>query len=93
MFPKVRQRLGTRGIVIYGAALGGGRLCRQSFDVQGPRVHLHVSMRVSGPLFRRTVPIQFEAITIGVTKVDRFADAVVAGAPRLSQVFRPMWWW
>jgi uncharacterized membrane protein YdjX (TVP38/TMEM64 family) len=41
-------------------------------------------MRIAGPILLLAIPIQLDAIVIGVAKIERFADAMITGAVQLD---------
>jgi hypothetical protein len=59
-------------------------LAEQSVKVERPRVHRKLSVRVDRPCLPRPVPVEFDAIAVGVAKVDCFAYTVIASAVELD---------
>ena len=53
--------------------------CRSSPPVEPPGVHLERAVRFSRPL-SSAVPIELDAVLVGIAQIERLADAVVAGA-------------
>src|SRR5206468_478278 len=47
-------------------------------------VHRQSSIGCSRPLVFRSVPVEFDAVLVGVVEVEGFADAVIAGAVELD---------
>lgn len=42
--------------------------------------HGELAVGRAGPLVRRAIPVEFDAVVVGVAEVEGFADAVVGGA-------------
>src|SRR6478735_3723926 len=55
-------------------------LPQQIFQIEPLCEHRQRAVRVARPLLAGPVPIQFDAVLVGVAQVERLADAVVAGA-------------
>ncbi len=53
------------------------RFLEQRFQIERSRTHVQPPVRSPGPLLLGPVPIKFDAITIGVAEIERFAHAVV----------------
>ena len=60
--------------------LGWALLLRANCRRSSSRVHCKASIWVARPLGLRTVPVQFDAISVGVVEIQRFAHAVIGGA-------------
>src|SRR3984957_6698377 len=68
---------------IEGAGGGGGDwgwLAHEAFEVEAAGVHGEVAFDVVGPEVARAIPVELDAVVVGVAEVDGFADAVVRGA-------------
>jgi len=52
----------------------------QCLKLETTGVHSEVSGVVAGPGFFGTVPVELDAVAVGVAQIERFADAVVGGA-------------
>jgi hypothetical protein len=55
-------------------------LAQQVVEIEPLGEHRQRSVGVARPLFFRPVPIQFDAVLVGVAQIKRLADAVIAGA-------------
>ena len=59
--------------------------CRSRSSRSQPlREHRQRAIRRARPLFLRPVPIEFDAVLVGIAQIKRLADAVVAGAVELD---------
>ena len=59
-------------------------LAQQFLKVQPLREHRKRAIRRARPLLLRPVPVEFDAVLVGVAQIQRFADAVIAGAVELD---------
>ena len=55
-------------------------LRQQSHQIEPVGEHRKVAVGRARPFLARPVPIQFDAVLVGVAQVKRLADSVVAGA-------------
>ena len=55
-------------------------LLQQRLDIQPLREHRELAVRPERPLLLRPVPIELDAVVVGIAQIERLADAVVAGA-------------
>ena len=62
-----------------GAGTGGG-FAEEAFEVEAAGVHGEIAFDVVGPEVAGAIPVEFDAVVVGVAEVDGFADAVVGGA-------------
>jgi hypothetical protein len=51
----------------------------QPVRIEPPTVHRNFTIGRPGPKFFRAVPIEFNAIVIGITRVKSLADTMIAG--------------
>ena len=61
-------------------ALGGifvVELSEEALNVEGPCHHCESAFGSARPLLLRTVPVQFDAVAVGILQVQRLGDAVV----------------
>ncbi len=80
-----RARSRHWGVVleVEGAGGGGGdwgRFAEEAFEVEAAGVHGEIAFDVVGPEIARAIPVEFDAVVVGIAEVDGFADAVVGGA-------------
>ena len=59
-------------------------LPEQILQIQPLREHRQRSVRRARPFFLRPVAIELDAVLVGITQIERLADAVVAGAIKLD---------
>ena len=60
--------------------LAAVELCEQVLQVEVLRDHRQAAIAIMGPLFARAIPIDLDAVSIGVMEVNRFTDPVIRGA-------------
>src|SRR5580704_11246787 len=68
---------------VEGAGGGGGnwgRFAEEAFEVEAAGVHGEIAFDVVGPEVARAIPVEFDAVVVGVAEIDGFANAVVGGA-------------
>ena len=56
------------------------RLYEQRVEIEGPCEHRDAAVRRARPLLLRTVAVELDAVPVGVSEVERLADAVVGDA-------------
>ena len=59
-------------------------LPQQILEIQPLREHRQRAVRRARPLLLRPVPVQLDAVLVGIAQIKRLADAVVAGAVELD---------
>src|ERR1700686_1618221 len=62
----------------------GFSLPQQVFKIEPVREHRKRAIRLARPLFLWPVPIELDAVLVGVAQIQRLADAVIAGAIELN---------
>src|SRR6185503_13227562 len=58
----------------------GLAFAQQRLQIQPPREHCELTVGGARPLRLRPVPVQLDAVLVGIAKVERLADAMVRGA-------------
>lgn len=53
---------------------------QQGLEIQRGGDHREFAVGGVGPVFTRAIPVEFDAVLVGIAQVEGFADAVVAGA-------------
>jgi hypothetical protein len=51
---------------------------KQTVEIKPPTIHRQAAVRRPRPCFLWSVPIQFHAVVVRITQVNRFANAVIA---------------
>jgi hypothetical protein len=70
MPPADRHRQRTARVPAASGRLGVG-LAQEVLKVEPPRVHRQPALGGSGPLGGRPVPVELDAVAVGVTQVER----------------------
>jgi len=55
-------------------------ISKQAIEVEWPRIHGETSVRHPRPLLRRSIPIELDAILVGIPQIQGLADAVIRRA-------------
>ena len=86
--PMERAKSGTSAIRMRPGLRLRLPLPQQILEIQPLREHRQRAVRRARPFFLRPVPIEFDAVLVGIAQIKRLADAVVAGAVELDAGLR-----
>ena len=70
----------SASILVGRSAAASSPFLQQPFEIEPARVHLDAAVGRLRPFLARAVPIEFDAVFVGVAQIQRLADAVVGGA-------------
>src|SRR5205823_4152292 len=65
---------------IIGILMGWGGFAQQIVKVHGVADHGERTIGIAWPLVAGAIPVELQAVAVGVAEVEGFADAVVGGA-------------
>jgi hypothetical protein len=58
----------------------GRTLFKQFVEIEAPGEHCQLSIRIVRPIFFGTIPVQLDAVSVGISQVQSFAHPVIGSS-------------